>query len=57
MGDTPWMDSALTSEAGIETMVFGPAGTGAHADEEYVEVDSVIDCAAVLAETAKEWCA
>jgi acetylornithine deacetylase len=51
------MDSALTSEAGIETMVFGPGGTGAHADEEYVEVDSMIDCAAVLAGTAREWCA
>ena len=57
VGDTPWMDSALTSEAGIETMVFGPGGTGAHADEEYVEVDSMIDCAAVLAATAREWCA
>ena len=57
VGDTPWMDSALTSESGIETMVFGPGGTGAHANEEYVEVDSMIDCAAVLAETAKEWCA
>jgi acetylornithine deacetylase len=56
VGDTPWMDSALTSEAGIETMVFGPGGTGAHADEEYVEVDSMIDCAAVLAATAREWC-
>ena len=51
------MDSALTSEAGIETMVFGPAGTGAHADEEYVEVDSMLECTAVLAATAREWCA
>lgn len=57
MGDTPWMDSALTSGAGIETMVFGPGGAGAHADEEWVDVDSMIDCAAVLAGTARGWCA
>ena len=31
VGDTPWMDSALTAGAGIETVVFGPHGTGAHA--------------------------
>lgn len=57
VGDTPWMDSALTSGAGIETMVFGPAGAGAHADEEWVDVNSMIDCAGVLAATAREWCA
>ena len=57
VGDTPWMDSALTSGAGIETMVFGPGGTGAHADEEWVDVGSMTDCAAVLAATAREWCA
>jgi len=57
VGDTPWMDSALTSGAGIETMVFGPGGAGAHADQEWVDVDSMIDCAAVLAATAQAWCA
>jgi acetylornithine deacetylase/succinyl-diaminopimelate desuccinylase family protein len=56
-GDTPWMDSALTSEAGIETVVFGPGGTGAHADEEWVDTDSMIQCARVLARTAAEYCA
>jgi acetylornithine deacetylase len=56
VGDTPWMDSALTAAAGIETVVFGPHGTGAHAAEEWVEVDSVVTTANVLVETARAWC-
>ncbi len=57
MGDTPWMDSALLASAGIETVVFGPHGQGAHADEEWVDVESVIQTADVLVETARTWCA
>ena len=56
VGDTPWMDSALTAAAGIETVVFGPHGTGAHADEEWVDLESVAATARVLAETARIWC-
>ncbi len=55
-GDTPWMDAALTQAAGIETVVFGPAGAGAHAAEEWVDVDSMVRCAEVLAETARRYC-
>jgi acetylornithine deacetylase len=57
IGDTPWMDAALLQAAGIETVVFGPAGQGAHADEEWVEVESVMQLAEALAETAAEYCA
>jgi acetylornithine deacetylase len=57
VGDTPWMDSALTSAAGIETVVFGPGGAGAHADEEWVDVESMVRCADVLAATAVRYCA
>ncbi len=56
-GDTPWMDSALLAGAGIETVVFGPHGFGAHADEEWVDVESVVQTAEVLVETARDWCA
>ncbi len=56
MGDTPWMDAALLSAAGIETVVFGPAGGGAHAAVEWVEMESVADVAAVLAEVAAAYC-
>jgi acetylornithine deacetylase len=55
-GDTPWMDSALLAASGIETVVFGPGGAGAHADVEWVEVESMVHCAGVLAATAVEYC-
>lgn len=56
VGDTPWMDSALTAGAGIETVLFGPHGTGAHAPEEWVDVESVVQTADVLVATARGWC-
>jgi len=56
-GDSPWMDAALTAAAGIDTVVFGPHGEGAHADVEWVDLDSVHTLAAVLAETALDYCA
>ena len=57
IGDTPWMDAALLQAAGIETVVCGPAGTGAHADVEWVDVESVISLAEILAESAILYCA
>ncbi len=51
-----WTDSALLGRAGIPTVIFGPSGAGAHSAEEYVEVDSVLHCAQVLAETIVEFC-
>jgi acetylornithine deacetylase len=55
-GDTPWMDAALLQEAGIETVVCGATGGGAHADVEWVELDSVIQLARVLAQAAVDYC-
>ena len=55
-GQTFWMDSALLAAAGIETVVIGPIGAGAHADEEWVELQSLVDLAQILAETALEYC-
>jgi acetylornithine deacetylase len=57
IGDTPWMDAALLQAAGIETVVIGPAGAGAHAAVEWVELESVAQVAAILAETAMDFCA
>jgi acetylornithine deacetylase len=56
VGENPWMDSALLSSAGVETVVFGPHGTGAHAKEEWVDLRSVFQVARILAETAAEYC-
>jgi acetylornithine deacetylase len=48
VGDTPWMDSALLAAAGVETVVIGPAGGGAHAQEEWVDIDSAVKLAEIL---------
>lgn len=57
VGDTPWMDAALLGTAGVETVVFGPSGGGAHSAEEWVDLDSVRRCAATLVRTALIYCA
>lgn len=51
-----WMDSAILGAAGIPSVIFGPAGAGAHAVEEYVELESAVRCAEVLAAAALEFC-
>ncbi len=56
VGDTPWMDSALLAAAGIETVIFGPRGAGEHSVEEWVDVESVVQTASVLAAAAAEYC-
>jgi acetylornithine deacetylase len=56
VGENPWMDSALLATAGIETVVMGPHGAGAHAAEEWVDVASVVQFARVLAIAAGGYC-
>lgn len=56
IGETYWMDAALIAAAGIETVVLGPAGAGAHADEEWVDLQSVTQLAEILARTAARYC-
>ncbi len=56
VGDTPWMDAALLAEAGVETVVMGPVGAGEHSAEEWVDVESVVQMAEVLARTAMDYC-
>ena len=41
VGHKAWMDAAFIAAAGIPYVVFGPTGEGAHAIEEYVELESV----------------
>lgn len=55
-GDTPWMDSALLAAAGIETVIIGPDGAGAHAAEEWVDVESVVQLARILVQAALDYC-
>ncbi len=52
-GVSYWMDAALFAAAGIPTVDYGPGGAGAHEAVEWVDLDSVVQCAAVLAKTAR----
>jgi acetylornithine deacetylase len=51
-----WTDAALFAAAGIPTVLFGPAGEGAHAAVEWVDVDSLERCRAVYAAVATALC-
>ncbi len=56
VGQTPWMDSALLANAGVETVVIGPAGAGAHSKEEWVDIGSVEKLAQILVHAAVSYC-
>jgi len=48
-----WADSALVAAAGIPTVLFGPVGAGAHADDEWVELASVQRVCDALVDAAR----
>jgi acetylornithine deacetylase len=54
---TAWMDAALLSATGIPTVVFGPGGEGAHATIEWADLDQLQQCADILLNVIKEFCA
>src|SRR5215213_5201208 len=51
-----WTDAAVLSAAGIPSVLFGPAGSGAHAVEEWVDLASVKTCAEIYLATAVRFC-
>jgi acetylornithine deacetylase/succinyl-diaminopimelate desuccinylase-like protein len=52
-----WTDAALIAEAGIPTVLYGPAGEGAHAAVEWVDLASLDRVYEVVRRVADEWCA
>jgi acetylornithine deacetylase len=56
VGDSPWMDSALLSAAGVETVVMGPIGSGEHSAVEWADIDSVVRTAEIFARAAVQYC-
>jgi len=56
VGVSYWADSALLAAADIPTVLFGPAGEGAHAAVEWVDLASVERCAEVYLAVAREFC-
>jgi acetylornithine deacetylase len=57
IGVSYWMDAAILASAGIPTVTFGPAGEGAHALVEWVDLDSVAACVDVYVAAARKFCA
>ena len=51
-----WTDAALLAGAGIPSVLYGPTGAGAHATEEWVELESLERCSRVYFETARAVC-
>jgi acetylornithine deacetylase len=51
-----WMDSAILAEAGIPSVIIGPAGEGFHAATEFVDFESVKTLTKILAHTIIEYC-
>lgn len=50
------MDTALLAAAGIDTVVIGHGGGGAHAAEEWVDLESAVRLAGILAGAAIAYC-
>jgi acetylornithine deacetylase len=57
VGAGGWMDSAFLAAAGIPTVILGPDGEGAHADVEWVDLDSATRTANALLGIILEFCA
>lgn len=55
-GEPFWTDAGLVHEAGIPCLLLGVTGGGAHADEEWAEVDSIRRLADVLEGAILDFC-
>ncbi|RVA34391.1 M20/M25/M40 family metallo-hydrolase, partial [Mesorhizobium sp. M7A.F.Ca.US.001.01.1.1] len=49
-------DAAHYAGAGVDGVIFGPSGDGFHGSDEYVEVESVVETAKVIAASVIDWC-
>ena len=51
-----WSDAALFSAAGVPAVLLGPTGFGAHGAVEWIDLDTVRQCADVYASVAQAFC-
>jgi acetylornithine deacetylase len=51
-----WTDASVLGEAGIPSLLYGPAGAGLHGVEEWVDLASVLVCRDALVALARSWC-
>jgi acetylornithine deacetylase len=50
-----WADSALGGMAGIPSVLYGPAGHGAHATDEWVSLASLVRVYDAIKRLIKDW--
>ena len=55
-GDPWWTDAGLIAEAGIPVVLVGPAGGGAHADEEWVTIASLRTLVTIVERVIADFC-
>ncbi len=56
LGMPYWTDAASLAEAGIPAVLFGPAGEGAHALVEWVDLESVSHCVEIYGRVIRDYC-
>ena len=49
-------DAAHYAGAGVDCVIYGPTGDGFHGDDEYVEIDSLVRAAKVIAAAVIDYC-
>lgn len=57
LGGMGWTDAAVLAQAGIESILLGCEGEGAHAVEEWVDLKSVEALGNILIEIVMRFCA
>lgn len=55
-GEQFWMDSGILTQVDIDTVIIGVVGGGAHADVEWIEVDSVVKLTDILLQSSIRYC-
>ncbi len=56
MGITAVLDTRFAGLYGVPAFAWGPLGAGLHGADEWVDLDSVIACAKMLARFLQDWC-
>jgi acetylornithine deacetylase len=56
VGEPYWMDTALIADAGIDAVVIGARGAGAHETVEWADVDSHVQLVSILARASADFC-
>jgi acetylornithine deacetylase len=56
VGASYWTDAAILGASGIDAVLIGPAGSGLHSTQEWVELSSIYNLAEIIAYTALFFC-